>query len=140
MEISLQVQGIKIWSDSRLVVGQVNAQFEARENCMRQYKEVVLELLEQFQQWELQQILCTKNAETNLLSCLTHGLEENLEYISGIAQVVDMDAPSIIRDRVMVILPAEDEWMNELILYKTHGTMPNDLLQKEKVLAIAPSY
>lgn len=96
-------------------------------------------MLGQFQHWELQHFPRTMNTEADLLSHLTHGLEDNLEYISCKAQVVNMDASSIERDEVLTILPAEDKLMNELIPYKTHRTKPNPL-QKKKVLAIAPSY
>lgn len=51
-----------------------------------------------------------------------------------------MDAPSIERDQVLAILRAEDEWMNEIILYKIHGVTPDDPLRKKKVLAMATSY
>lgn len=107
---------------------------------MCQYKEVVLELLGQFQRWELQQISRTENAEADLLSRLTQGLEDYLEYVSRIAQVIDVDSPSIKKGEVLAILPTEDEWMTELILYKTHRVTPVDLIRKKKMLAMASSY
>lgn len=69
-----------------------------------------------------------ENTEAYLLPRLTHGLENHSEYISRISQVVDVDFPSIEKGEVLVILPAKDEWINELTLYKTQGVTPNDFL------------
>lgn len=107
---------------------------------MRQYKERVLDSLGGFDHWELQQIPRTKNTVVDLISRLTQGVEEHLENLSRIARVVDVDTPSNEWDHVLAILPAEDEWMNEVILFKTHGTTPDYPLQKRKMLAKVPSY
>lgn len=47
---------------------------------------------------------------------------------------------SIERDEVLVILPASDEWISEIIVYKTQGMTPNYPTRIRKVMAMALSY
>lgn len=63
-----------------------------------------------------------------------------MEYVSRVAQIIDVDAPSIERDKVLAILPTKDEWMNKLILYMTHGVMLDVHIWKKKVMIIASSH
>ncbi|XP_031124269.1 uncharacterized protein K02A2.6-like [Ipomoea triloba] len=137
---ALQVSSLTIRSDSRLVVGHVNNQFETRENRMRQYKEVVQRLLADFERWELVQIPRADNGEADLLSRVTQGLEDHLGYVSQIITTVDISAPSIEREEVCAIHSTPDEWMNEMILYKKHKTTSNDSTRARRVVNMAPSY
>ncbi|XP_019184571.1 PREDICTED: uncharacterized protein LOC109179516 [Ipomoea nil] len=110
---ALQTRHLKIRSDSRLVVGHVNNQFEAREDRMRQCRDVVQRLLASVERWELTQITRTDNSEADLLSRVAQGVEDHLSYVSKIARTIDIDAPSRDKDEVLAVIPSPDEWIAE---------------------------
>ncbi|XP_019175767.1 PREDICTED: uncharacterized protein LOC109171093 [Ipomoea nil] len=137
---ALQARNLKIRSDSRLVVGHVNNQFEAREDRMRQYRDVVQRLLASVERWELAQIPRTDNGEADLLSRVAQGVEDHLSYVSKIARTIDIDAPSIGKDEVLAVIPSPDEWMQEMIRYKEQSLAPHEPQRARKIVSMAPSY
>ncbi|XP_019160438.1 PREDICTED: uncharacterized protein LOC109157006 [Ipomoea nil] len=137
---ALQARSLKIRSDSQLVVGHVNNQFEAREDRMRQYRDVVQRLLPSVDRWELAQIPRTDNGEADLLSRIAQGVEDHLSYMPKIARTIDVNAPRIGKDEVLAITPPPDEWMQEMTRYKEQGLTPHDPQRARKIVAMAPSY
>ncbi|XP_019150374.1 PREDICTED: uncharacterized protein LOC109147193 [Ipomoea nil] len=98
---------------------------------MRQYRDVLQKLLTSLDRWELTQ---------DLLSKIAQGTEDHLSYVSKIAKIIDVDAPNIKKDKVLAVMPALDEWMQEMIHYKEQCLTPQDPLRARKIMAMAPSY
>ena len=67
LDIALGVRHINIYSDSQLVVYQVTSQYQAKEERMVSYLQLVSTLLSNFLHWNITQIPRTKNANADIL-------------------------------------------------------------------------
>ena len=65
---------IIIQSDSQLVVGQVNREYETRDQCMAKYVCLVKLQLESFVAWKLKHILRGSNKKANALVAIAASL------------------------------------------------------------------
>ncbi|VFQ86175.1 unnamed protein product [Cuscuta campestris] len=81
---ALKISRVSIKSDSSLIVGQVTGNMEAREGRMAQYKDLVLALLKDFEEFRIAQIPRAENADADLLSKLT---QYSPEHVSKLARV-----------------------------------------------------
>ncbi|XP_019174007.1 PREDICTED: uncharacterized protein LOC109169560 [Ipomoea nil] len=88
----MRAEKLKIRCDSRLVVGQVTGEFEANEDRMRRYRDVVLQLLGQLAHHEVLQVPREQNIDADMLSKLGQGTPE---HVSKIARVEDLARSSL---------------------------------------------
>ncbi|VFR02294.1 unnamed protein product [Cuscuta campestris] len=120
---ALKISRVSIKSDSSLVVGQVTGNMEAREGRMTQYKDLVLALLKDFEEFKIAQIPRAENADADLLSKLTQYAPE---HVSKLARVEILDRSSIEKLEVAAItagsqfdrsnlVGANDHWMSDLM-------------------------
>ena len=75
---TLQIQHLAVFSDSLLVVNQVNDDFDARESRMFEYLIVVKSLLGGFTDFKITYISCEENIQANILSKVTSADFPNL--------------------------------------------------------------
>ncbi|VFQ68756.1 unnamed protein product [Cuscuta campestris] len=133
---------------SRLIVGQVTGNMEAREGRMAQYKDLVLALLKGFEEFKIAQIPRAENADADLLSKLTQYAPE---HVSKLARVEILDHASIEKLEVAAIaganqpdrsnlVGADDHWMYDLMEYLMDGTLPEQDDRARKVRLRAPRF
>ena len=67
-----------MYSDSQLVVGQVNGEFEARDECMQGYLVKVRQVQSRFKSFTLRQIPRGQNCHADSLAMLATSLGSNL--------------------------------------------------------------
>ena len=79
---------VELYSDSRLVVGQVNGEFEARDERMQGYLAKVQHAWAQFKSFVLKQIPRGQNCHANSLAMLATSLGSSLPRVV----VEDMDS------------------------------------------------
>ena len=65
---ALKVKNIKICGDSRLIVSQVNGDYEAKEETMKEYLRIVRALVTQFDEFHIEHISSEKNMKADALS------------------------------------------------------------------------
>ena len=65
---SLRVKNIKICGDSRLIVSQVNGDYEAKEETMKEYLRIVKALMTQFEECHIEHIPREENMKADALS------------------------------------------------------------------------
>ena len=65
---ALRVKNIKICGDSRLIVSQVNGDYEAKEETMNEYLRIVRALVTQFDEFHIEHIPWEKNMKADALS------------------------------------------------------------------------
>ena len=85
---------VKLYSDSRLVVGQVNGDFEARDERMQGYLAKVQSARAQFKGFVLKQIPRGQNSYVDSLAMLVTFLGSSLPWV---IVVEDMDSSSLIK-------------------------------------------
>ncbi|VFQ83659.1 unnamed protein product [Cuscuta campestris] len=108
----LGVSRVQVFSDSRLVVGQITGEFEEKEERMKRYRDLSLEMLGRFE-FKLEHIPRAQNAEADVLSKLS---AESPEYISKLATVEELATPSLNRDEVFWVSADPLEWLDRTII------------------------
>ena len=77
----LKGEVIEVYSDSRLVVGQVNEEFEAQDECMQRYLIRIKQARVQFKGFTLKQITRGQNSHADFLAILATSLGSNLPWV-----------------------------------------------------------
>ena len=85
---------IEVYSDSQLVVGQVNGEFEARDECMQGYLVKVRQVQSHLKSFTLRQIPRGQNSHADSLAMLATSLGSNLPRV---IIVEDMAHPNFIK-------------------------------------------
>ncbi|VFQ93679.1 unnamed protein product [Cuscuta campestris] len=132
----LGVSRVQVYSDSRLVVGQISGEFEAKEERMKKYRDLSLEMLGKFE-YKLEHIPRAYNTEADVLSKLS---AESPEYISKLATVEELATPSLNRDEVLWVSADPPEWLDRLARYIKDGVAPEDPLEARLLRMRAPTY
>ncbi|XP_059627710.1 uncharacterized protein LOC132270548 [Cornus florida] len=125
VENALGVEQLKVYTDSQLVAGQVQAEYEARDEKMKSYLQKVKELKNHFQRFSIHQIPREENGKADALARLATALEPEinknipLEYL---------DEPSISQERQIEVQQAilSVEWADPIIRYIKDGVLPKD--------------
>ena len=87
-------KAVEMFSDSRLVIGQVKGEFEARDERMQWYLSQVRHLQSGFESFDLLHIPRSGNAHANSLATLATSLAQSL---SRVILVEDLCKPAVMR-------------------------------------------
>uniref|UniRef100_A0A2N9G2A0 Reverse transcriptase domain-containing protein n=1 Tax=Fagus sylvatica TaxID=28930 RepID=A0A2N9G2A0_FAGSY len=105
-------------SDSQLVVGQVNGDYEAKEGRMQQYLQLVRHQIGQFQEVKLSRIPREQNTEADQLAkhASSSASDDKIEIVQQSSlQVTEMNP-----------VHTETSWMTPIISYLQRGTLPDN--------------
>ncbi|VFQ73599.1 unnamed protein product [Cuscuta campestris] len=130
------VSKVQVYTDSRLVVGQITGEFEAKEERMKRYRDCALEVLGRFE-FKLEHIPRAQNAEADVLSKLS---AESPEYISKLATVEELVTPSLSNSEVIWVSADPSEWLDRLAKYIEDGEAPEDPQEARLLRMRAPTY
>uniref|UniRef100_A0A2N9FW18 Uncharacterized protein n=1 Tax=Fagus sylvatica TaxID=28930 RepID=A0A2N9FW18_FAGSY len=117
---------LKIRSDSQLIVGQVNGEYEAREDRMTKYLKLVREAIKWFDGVKLVQIPREQNTEADALAKLASSDETTDQYIEI------QHSPSHLEEELSPI-NVSDSWMTPIINYLEDETLPTDPVEARKL-------
>ncbi|GKV40452.1 hypothetical protein SLEP1_g48097 [Rubroshorea leprosula] len=124
----LKVQSIQVFSDSQLVVGQVNGSCEVRDPQLSRYTSVVNRLKSRFASFQIDKIPRADNHRADELSKLATSQDFNPQR-STIVEV--LDAPSYtdftVECQLLSTDPSTTSWTTPLINYLQSGELPEDL-------------
>ena len=117
---------MEMFSDLRLVVGQVKGQLEARDVRMQEYLNQARHLPSGFDSFSLHQILRSRNTHVDSLTTLTTSLVQSLPWV---IMVKDLCKPTEMkREKVQIHqIRVGPSWMGPIVLF-----LKNDILSKEK--------
>ena len=111
--LNLGAREVEVYSDSRLVVNQVQGSFEAKDPRMINYLQLVMHIINQFQKVKVVQITKGQNRHANSLAILASSLTEDVPWL---IKVEVMAEPSIdLRVNVLIIAVSEPCWMDSII-------------------------
>ncbi|XP_075667544.1 uncharacterized protein LOC142637124 [Castanea sativa] len=130
---------VKLYCDSRLVVRQVNGEFEARDERMKSYLERVKGVLSLFKSFQVQQVPRGQNAHADSLAMLATSLGSKLPRMVMVEDLLTSILTSISAVRVHNIRVGPS-WMDPIITFLQHGVLPEDGTMAEKVRRSAPRY
>ncbi|GKU90818.1 hypothetical protein SLEP1_g4769 [Rubroshorea leprosula] len=124
----LKVQSIQVFSDSQLVVGQVNGSCEVRDPQLCRYTSVVNKLKSGFVSFQIDKIPRADNHRADELSKLA-SLQDFTPQRSTVVEV--LDAPSYtdftVECQLLSTDPSTPSWTTPLINYLQSGELPEDL-------------
>ena len=125
-------KSVKVFSDSRLVVGQVKGEFEAKDKRMQGYLSQVKCLQSEFESFDLLQIPRSGNAYADSLAMLATSSVQNLPWV---ILVEDLYKPTETRRETARIhqIKAGPSWMDFIIQLLKKDTLPEEWLEADKV-------
>ncbi|VFQ64011.1 unnamed protein product [Cuscuta campestris] len=135
---SLRAERIQVRCDSKLVVGHVTREFEAKDERMKKYRDTALELLKAFGAYRIEQVPREENAEADILSKLG---PDSPDHIKAMTQEEELLEPSISPGEVLIIaLKEEPDWIDQITMYILDESLPADPIAAKVVKRRAPGY
>ncbi|VFR02730.1 unnamed protein product [Cuscuta campestris] len=128
---------LRIKCDSKLVVGHVSGEFEAKDERMKKYRDTALELLKSFTAYSVEQIPRAENAEADILSKLS---SDTPEHIRRMANVEELSKPSIQAFPVAMICDRPRDWTDDIVAFLKDGVLPDDAVKAKLVRTRAPGH
>ena len=132
-------KSVKVFLDSRLVVGQVKGEFEAKDERMQGYLSQVKCLQLKFDSFNLLHIPRNGNAHADSLAMLATSLMHDLPRIILVA---DLYKPTETRREASQVhqIRAGPSWMDSIMQFLKEDTLPEERVEADKVRRKATRY
>ena len=131
-------KSIKLFSDSRLVVGQVKGEFEAKDERMQGYLNQVKFLQLKFNSFNLLHVPRSGNAHADSLSMLAMS---SAQHLPRIILVEDLYKPTEIRETTQIHqIRVGPSWMDSIIRFLREDILPEERMEADKIQRKATSY
>ena len=123
LAISVSSEKIIIRSDSQLVVGQVNREYETRDQCMTKYVSLVNLHLQNFMAWLLELVSRDSNEKADTLAVVATSLP--IKEVVLLPVYYQLES-SITTHRVNEIDEACPSWMTRIVRYLNSGELSDN--------------
>ena len=134
----MEGKSIKLFSDSRLVIGQVRGEFEAKDERMQGYLSQVKFMQLKFNSFDLLHVLISGNAHTDSLAMLATSSTQDLPQV---ILVEDLYKPSGTVDAVQINQIRDgSSWMDSIIQFLKEDILPEEKIETDKIRRKATSY
>ena len=130
LALAVGAHSLLIRSDSQLVVGQVNAEFESKEPRMTKYASLVKQKLSLLTAWKLEHVPRDKNERVDALAAVAASFPIKETIYLPIYYQPDF---SISHTQVSQIEESPPSWMDPIRFYITTGELPYDRSRAHKV-------
>ena len=132
VELALAVgaDNLLIRSDSQLVIGQVNAEFESREPRMAKYASLVKQRLSTLSAWRLEHVSRDRYERADALAAVAASFPVKETVYLPIYYQPDS---SILHTQVSQIKEAPPSWMDPIRLYIATGELPDERNKAHKI-------
>ena len=131
LALAMGTDNISIQSDSQLVVGQINAEFESRDPRMMKYVSLVKQKLNALSAWKLEHVPWDCNERADALAVVAASLPI-METV--FLPIYYQTNSSILHAQVNQVKEVPPSWMDPIRLYIATGELPNDRDKANKVL------
>ena len=130
---SLEVDQLEVYSDSQLVVRQIEDTYEAKSERMILYLQKVRDLLKKFVQVRIRHVPRAENSQADALAKLATASQDDL----GSSTPVEYMAEPSIDPYSMMVAPVEStpSWMDSIWNYIIDGSLPDDPKEEAKIRA-----
>ena len=125
-------KSVQVFSDSRLVVGQVKGEFEAKDERMQGYLSQVKCLQSKFDSFDLLHIPRNGNAHADSLAILA---TSSVHDLPRVILVEDLYKPTKTRRETSQVhqIRAGPSWMDSIMQFLKEDTLPEDRVEADKV-------
>ena len=129
----------KMFSDSRLVVGQVKGELEARDERMQGYLAQIRHVQLKFESFSLQHIPRSGNPRADSLAMLATSSVQNLPHV---ILIEDLCKPLGIRGNMLCVhhIRIGPSWMDFIIQFLSKDVLLEDKSKAEKIRRKAPRF
>ncbi|XP_022851304.1 uncharacterized protein LOC111373062 [Olea europaea var. sylvestris] len=134
---NLELEHIRVFSDSQLVVGQIEGSFERKDEKMSSYCLKVHDLQRQFTSCEILKIARADNSKADALSRLVFMRIDGLDRTVHIKIVTE---PSINMKPSVMDIDHEPSWIDPIVEYISNGDLPPDPRAARSIRAKAARY
>ena len=130
---------MEIFSDSKLVVGQVQGELEARDFRMQEYLSQVRHLQSKFESFNLSQINRSRNTHLDSLATLATSSAQSLPQV---ILMEDLCKPTEIEGNAVHIhqIRVSPNWMDSVVLFLEEDILPEIKSEANKVWRKAPQF
>ena len=128
-----------MFSDSRLVVGQVKGELEAKDERMQEYLTRIKHLQKKFELFDLQHIPRGGNTHADSLATLATSSAQNLPRV---ILIEDLGKPSGVKGNMIYVpyVRIGPSWMDPIIQFLSKDVLPKDKSEAEKIRRKAPRF
>ncbi|XP_050259242.1 uncharacterized protein LOC126704276 [Quercus robur] len=121
-----------IFSDSRLVVGQINGELEAKDERMQGYLAWAKHLQTHFDDFRVTHIPRSGNTHADSLATLA---TSSAQPLPRVILVEDLSRPTTEKAKGIRVhnVGAGPSWMDPLVLFLKHDTLPDDKVEADKI-------
>ena len=129
----------KMFSDSRLVIGQVKGELEARDERMQGYLAQIRHLQLKFESFSIQHIPRSGNTHVDSLAMLATSLAQNLPRV---ILIENLGKPLGERGNMICVphVRIGPSWMDPIIQFLSKDVLPKDKSEVEKIRMKAPRF
>ena len=132
-------KAMKLFSDSRLVVGQVTGELEARDPRIQGYLDQVRRMQTRFESFDVLHIPRGENTHADSLATLATSSVRNFPLV---IIVEDLCTPSSTEKEVCQVNQTNPStsWMDPILNFLESDVLPDDKVEAEKIRRKAPRY
>ena len=131
-------KSIKLFSDSRLVVGQVRGEFEAKDERMQGYLSQVKFLQLKFDSFDLLHVPKSGNTHADSLAMLA---TSSAQHLPRVILVEDLYKPTETREMAQIHqIRMGPSWMDSIIRFLREDILPEERMKADKIWRKATSY
>ena len=127
---SISSEKLIIRSDSQLVVGLVNGEYETRDHHMAKYASLVKQRLGSFPTWKLEHILMDSNEKADALAVVAASIPIRQTVF---LPVYYQPASSITIDQVSHIDAESPSWLTPIMRYLSSIELPDNRIEAHKI-------
>ena len=130
LALAMGADSLSIQSDSQLVVGQVNVEFESRDPRMAKYVSLVKQKLNTLSTWKLEHVArdCNERADALAVVAASFPITETV-----FLPIYYQPDSSILGAQINQIEEAPPSWIDPIRLYIGTGELPNDRGKAHKI-------
>ena len=130
LALAMGADNLSVHSDSQLVVGQVNAEFESKDPRMAKYASLVKQKLNTLSAWKIEHVPRDYNERVDALAAIAASLPLRETVFLPIYYQPNS---SILHAQVSQIEEVPPSWIDPIRLYIATGELPNDKDKAHKV-------
>lgn len=137
LALKVGAKDVLVYGDSQLMVRQVKGNYDAKDACMKQYRDKVRLLIPLFDTFQIDRIPRSQNKRADALSKLASSA---YSHLTKEVLVEVLPHPSIAEQPVLTVTDEGDTWMTPLLKYLTTGEVPQQASAARSIRMRAAQY
>ena len=143
--LCMGARDVEIYSDSQLVVYQVQGSFEARDSCMKAYLQAVKQIINKFYTMKVAQVSRAQNRHADSLTMVASSMTKEVPWLIKVELIrepsISMANNAITAEvDVAMVLATRLCWMDPIIDFLAEDRVPDDEKEAKRIRRVASRY